>query len=229
MTMYAQNLSGYPILADENISGLAQATLNLVPGVVTVLPLWVAQLPGFQRKWAAGKINVSLSSTMSPLITTIPVSEFPAVNGSTTLSAPVAISTSTQAVVMTYLIPANSAIVGSTFKLRAYGIQTVTTGTSAYQIAVGPNGLATDTTVTSASAPLPVAAGMVMDALVAVQSVGVNGTVIANCSCVLTGNAAVATTGPVTAVNTTVNNYITVSVGTTAGTHTVQTAALGPA
>jgi Pectate lyase superfamily protein len=73
MTMYALNNTGFPILVNEvNASGVTVSSLTLPPGVVTVLPLWAAQTPGIQWDWASGKIQVSESSTMSPLIFSIP-------------------------------------------------------------------------------------------------------------------------------------------------------------
>jgi len=53
---------------------------------IQVLPLWVAQQDGFQRLWAAGKVQVSTSPNLTPLITSIPASEISPATSWTLLS-----------------------------------------------------------------------------------------------------------------------------------------------
>ena len=79
MTMYVSNLTATAISATATHSDVDTPDDNWtleMGAVAQVLPLWVAQLPGFKRIWdAGGKVEVSSSHTMSPLITEIPAGE----------------------------------------------------------------------------------------------------------------------------------------------------------
>jgi hypothetical protein len=114
MTMYALNISGFAILVDEvNASGVTVSSLELPPGVVTVLPLWAAQTTGIQWDWSSGKIQVSESSSMSPLIFSIPNIELlgnaGTINGVAITGTPVAgqVPTATSGAVATWQTPAS--------------------------------------------------------------------------------------------------------------------------
>lgn len=85
MTMYVKGVSAITVSTQE--SGVENAPgFSLVEGQVEVLPLWVAQLPGFQRLWAANEVEVATDEGMTQIITSIPASELDG-GSSTTITA----------------------------------------------------------------------------------------------------------------------------------------------
>ena len=214
MTLYAQNVSGEPIsLADQT------KQIYLYPGTVTILPLWAAQLPGFSGLWAAGKVAVSESATMSPLITSIPASELPG-GMVATLIAPVAVSSATQTKILSLLIPANSVAAGTTFRIKGFANQGGVNGIPTLNIYLGTTGTTSDTLVAAGTVGFALGGnGVMLDAAVTVLTLGASGTAIGNACTTQTGDGTMANFSSV-AMNTTVANFLTLAAAVTAGTLT---------
>jgi len=71
MTMYVRALQ--PITVSVSDKNYPEFVLN--QNASKVLPLWVAQKPGFQKLWAANRVQVATDSGFTSVITTIPSSE----------------------------------------------------------------------------------------------------------------------------------------------------------
>jgi len=76
MTLYVRNDSHFVITANAVGAKRFELAANGNSGDRKVLPLAVAQLPAFQRIWAAGgKVTVSQNSNYSSPVTSIPAGE----------------------------------------------------------------------------------------------------------------------------------------------------------
>jgi hypothetical protein len=73
MTMYVRALASISINVGDDDEQRPEFRLD--KNATKVLPLWVAQEPGFQRLWAANKVQVATDSGFTNIITTIPDSE----------------------------------------------------------------------------------------------------------------------------------------------------------
>jgi hypothetical protein len=134
---------------------------------------------------------------------------------SATISALVTNSTPTQAPLVKLLIPANTLKVG-----KSYRITTVSTNSTSASITwnlyFGPNGTTADTLLSTTN--FTSATANFMTGLMTCYAIGSAGSLVSALSVLLTGNAGtIAPLTPVT-VNTTVDNYLTVSAAAASGT-----------
>lgn len=73
MTLYVRALAPISLSVSEDGTG-SEFTLNQRVSY-KVLPVWAAQKPGFQRLWAANKVQVATDSAFTHVVTSIPTSE----------------------------------------------------------------------------------------------------------------------------------------------------------
>lgn len=74
MTLYVRALEHISLSISEDGTG---SEFRLDQKASKVLPIWVAQQPGFQRLWAASKVQVATDSAFTHVVTSIPASELP--------------------------------------------------------------------------------------------------------------------------------------------------------
>lgn len=139
----------------------------------------------------------------------------------------------TELLIAKMALPIGSLRVGSSFEVEAYCNNTVTAATITFRVKIGVNGTAADTLITSV-APATTAAtdSGYFKAMVTVRSIGSGGTCIGNSMGILAGltatagTIAVSNTSAAVTVNTTVANFIDVTLQSSTGTLSVYNAAI---
>lgn len=141
----------------------------------------------------------------------------------TVLTSPVLSIGTTQTMVASYSIPANTLVAGMAFQLEAFGVQTLS-NTPTWFICLGTGNNTSDPVISSVGAAQTASAGGVnFEGLLTVRTIGSSGTCIA--SGVAVGSVSVvATTATTTTINTTVQNYLTLQCKTGTSTHNVHQA-----
>jgi hypothetical protein len=177
-----------------------------------------------------GKVlNVSNTMTLSATDgASVNLSNFPVANlgGGTTIAATQAITTATtQTVIASMAIPASTLLAGDTFKLKVFATQS-TSSTVTYQIRIGTHNTSADTSVCSVVQAVGTGAtgAAHFDGLLTVRTTGASGTCIASGIAYGSTTPVISTATATVAISTTVQNYVSVSVANSAGTHTIQTA-----
>jgi len=146
--------------------------------------------------------------------------------GTPTVLASPATATTATAVVASYTIPANTLSAGQAFQFMAFG-SNATTASNTYYICIGTAGTTADFQAATAAASSTTAqAGNAMEGLLTVRAIGSTGSCIAGSSVFGAAfNAANVNVGTTThAIDTTVQNYLTLQAKTSVGTLTVQQA-----
>jgi hypothetical protein len=118
--------------------------------------------------------------------------------------------------------------VGTTFAIKAFGAQNATAPTLVnFQIHLGPNNSTSDPVVsTSDEEPVAANGGIATDGMLTIRTTGSGGTTIAGILNTITNGATTSTTTTTQTVDTTANNFLTLSVSTSAGVHTIEVAAI---
>jgi hypothetical protein len=160
----------------------------------------------------------------APITTTPAPAPIPPVS----ITSAVATSGTGQNQVVSLSIPANTLAVGTTFAIKAFGVQNATTTTTdlKFQIHLGPNNSTSDTVVSTIDFALTASAGAAIDGLLTIRTTGSGGTTIAGILNTVTAGATASATTTTQTVDTTVNNFLTLSVSTSAGVHTIEVAAI---
>jgi hypothetical protein len=139
-----------------------------------------------------------------------------------TKAAVTSASSTAQTQLVSYTIPASYAVAGSTYKMKVFGTTGTASGTLTYQIHIGTANTTADVVVATAAPAVAASAGTMFEGLLTVRTTGAAGTCMA--SGIGMGSTTAYTTATVTqTVNTTVQNFLTVTVAASAGTHVIQT------
>ncbi len=117
---------------------------------------------------------------------------------------------------------------GTTFAIKAFGVQDATAATAViFQIHLGPNNTTSDPVVSTSSGKFVAAnGGIATDGMLTIRTTGSGGTAIAGILNTVTDGATTSTTTTTQTVDTTANNFLTLSVSTSAGVHTIEVAAI---
>ena len=117
---------------------------------------------------------------------------------------------------------------GTTFAIKAFGVQNATAATAVnFQIHLGPNNTTSDPVVsTSSDNAVAANGGIATDGMLTIRTTGSGGTTIAGILNTVTNGATTSTTTTTQTVDTTANNFLTLSVSTSAGVHTIEVAAI---
>ena len=116
---------------------------------------------------------------------------------------------------------------GTTFAIKAFGVQNATAGDVNFQIHLGPSNSTSDPLVSTDSGESVAAnGGIVTDGMLTIRTTGSGGTTIAGILTTVTNGATTSTTTTTQTVDTTANNFLTLSVSTSAGVHTIEVAAI---
>jgi Major tropism determinant N-terminal domain len=158
-----------------------------------------------------GAANAILGTPASGTLTncTLPWKQL---TGATAPVTGAATSGTTQTVLATYSIPANTLAAGSTFGINLWGSLNATLTTSLiFNIYIGTNGTTADTLVTTTPlVAVAASAGASMSGMVTIRTTGSGGTCIGGATAQGTAST-VSTTAATVTVNTTVANFITVA------------------
>lgn len=139
----------------------------------------------------------------------------------------------TEAVVCKMALPLGSLRVGTTFRVTAFGNSASTADTVTFRIKIGTAGTTADTLITSV-APLTTLAtdGLVFQGMVTVRTIGSGGTCLGNGwsnlvgATATTGTITISNTSATTAVNTTVANFIDLTIQSSTGTVSIYNACI---
>jgi len=160
----------------------------------------------------------------SARITTTPA---PAPIPPVSITSAVATSGTGQNQVVSLPIPANTLAVGTTFAIKAFGAQNATAPTVVnFQIHLGPNNTTSDPVVSSSDQPVAANGGIATDGMLTIRTTGSGGTTIAGIVNNITNGAKTSTTTTTQTVDTTANNFLTLSVSASAGVLTIEVAAI---
>ncbi|MGO8962138.1 hypothetical protein [Mycobacterium sp.] len=156
-----------------------------------------------------------------------PITTTPAPIPPVSITSAVATSGTGQNQVVSLSIPANTLAVGTTFAIKAFGVQDATAATAvSFQIHLGPNNTTSDPVVSTIDFALKASAGAAIDGLLTIRTTGSGGTTIAGILNTVTAGATASATTTTQTVDTTANNFLTLSVSTWAGVHTIEVAAI---
>ena len=156
-------------------------------------------------------------------ITTTPPAPIPPVS----ITSAVATSGTGQNQVVSLSIPANTLAVGTTFAIKAFGVQNATAATAViFQIHLGPSNTTSDPVVSASGESVAANGGIATDGMLTICTTGSGGTTIAGILNTITNGATTSTTTTTQTVDTTANNFLTLSVSTSAGVHTIEVAAI---
>jgi hypothetical protein len=184
---------------------------------------------------AAAALVVGVIALMRPTPAAIPASApitttpAPAPIPAVSITSAVATSGTGQNQVVSLPIPANTLAVGTTFAIKAFGAHNATAGTSVnFQIHLGPNNTTSDPVVsTSADQPVAANGGIATDGMLTIRTTGSGGATIAwGILNNITNGATTSTTTTTQTVDTTANNFLTLSGSTSAGVLTIEVAAI---
>jgi hypothetical protein len=182
---------------------------------------------------AAAALVVGVIALMRPTPAAIPASApitttpAPAPIPPVSITSAVATSGTGQNQVVSLPIPANTLAVGTTFAIKAFGNATAPTAVN-FQIHLGPNNTTSDPVVsTSDEEPVAANGGIATDGMLTIRTTGSGGATIAwGILNTVTNGATTSTTTTTKAVDTTANNFLTLSVSTSAGVLTIEVAAI---
>lgn len=118
------------------------------------------------------------------------------------------------------ILPAGKLKVGSTFRITAVALQSVSTATAVFSALLGTNNSVADTVATSVSQSVTSGQSAMVIGLVTIRTLGSGGTAIAEIMATVNGSATVSTTSAAITVNTTVDNYLSFAVTSPAGVST---------
>jgi len=156
-------------------------------------------------------------------ITTTPPAPIPPVS----ITSAVATSGTGQNQVVSLSIPANTLAVGTTFAIKAFGVQNATAATAViFQIHLGPSNTSSDPVVSASGESVAANGGIATDGMLTIRTTGSGGTTIAGILNTITNGATTSTTTTTQTVDTTANNFLTLSVSTSAGVHTIEVAVI---
>lgn len=159
----------------------------------------------------------------APITTTPAPAPIPPVS----ITSAVATSGTGQNQVVSLSIPANTLAVGTTFAIKAFGVQNATAATAVnFQIHLGPNNTTSDPVVSTSGKAVAANGGIATDGMLTIRTTGSGGTTIAGILNTVTDGATTSTTTTTQIVDTTANNFLTLSVSTSAGVHTIEVAAI---
>ena len=159
----------------------------------------------------------------APITTTPAPAPIPPVS----ITSAVATSGTGQNQVVSLSIPANTLAVGTTFAIKAFGVQNATAATAVnFQIHLGPNNTTSDPVVSTSGESVAANGGIATDGMLTIRTTGSGGTTIAGILNTITNGATTSTTTTTQTVDTTANNFLTLSVSTSAGVHTIEVAAI---
>jgi len=159
----------------------------------------------------------------APITTTPAPAPIPPVS----ITSAVATSGTGQNQVVSLSIPANTLAVGTTFAIKAFGVQDATAATAVnFQIHLGPNNTTSDPVVSTSGKAVAANGGVATDGMLTIRTTGSGGTTIAGILNTVTDGATTSTTTTRQTVDTTANNFLTLSVSTSAGVHTIEVAAI---
>ena len=175
---------------------------------------------------AAAALVVSVIALIGPTPAAIPASA-PAPIPPVSITSAVATSGTGQNQVVSLSIPANTLAVGTTFAIKAFGAQNATAPTVVnFQIHLGPNNTTSDPVVSTSDQPVRAYGGIATDGMLTIRTTGSGGTTIAGILNNITNGANTSTTTTTQTVDTTANNFLTLSVSASAGVLTIEVAAI---
>jgi hypothetical protein len=184
---------------------------------------------------AAAALVVGVIALMRPTPAAIPASApitttpAPAPIPPVSITSAVATSGTGQNQVVSLPIPANTLAVGTTFAIKAFGAQNATAPTTVnFQIHLGPNNTTSDPVVsTSDEQPVAANGGIATDGMLTIRTTGSGGATIAwGILNNITNGSTASTTTTTQTVDTTANNFLTLSVSTSPGVLTIEVAAI---
>lgn len=153
------------------------------------------------------------------------------ISGVAKLAAPVTTSGTGQIQVLSLTIPANTLQAGSSFFIKLFALQVGgTTPTPTLQIHVGPANTTSDAVFASAAqawVSSPTCGGD-WSGMWTCRSTGSSGTGMAMASLLQSGNGLVTSNGATGGIDTTVQNFLTISIATNSGTLTAENAMIQP-
>lgn len=159
----------------------------------------------------------------APITTTPAPAPIPPVS----ITSAVATSGTGQNQVVSLSIPANTLAVGTTFAIKEFGVQNATAATAVvFQIHLGPSNTTSDPVVSASGEAVAANGGIATDGMLTIRTTGSGGTTIAGVVNTITNGATSSTTTTTQTVDTTANNFLTLSVSTSAGVHTIEVAAI---
>ena len=117
---------------------------------------------------------------------------------------------------------------GTTFAIKAFGAQNATAPTLVnFQIHLGPNNTTSDPVVGGSDQPVAANGGIATEGMLTIRTTGSGGTTTAwGIVNTITNGATTSTTTTTQTVDTTANNFLTLSVSTSPGVLTVEVAAI---
>ena len=116
---------------------------------------------------------------------------------------------------------------GTTFAIKAFGVQNAIAATAVnFQIHLGPNNTTSDPVVSTSGESVAANGGIATDGMLTIRTTGSGGTTIAGILNTITNGATTSTTTTTQTVDTTANNFLNLSVSTSAGVHTIEVAAI---
>jgi hypothetical protein len=182
---------------------------------------------------AAAALVITVIALIRPTPAAIPASAplttkpAPAPIPPVSITSAVATSGTGQNQVVSLSIPANTLAVGTTFAIKAFGVQDATAATAVnFQIHLGPNNSTSDPVVSTSGQSVAANGGIATDGMLTIRTTGSGGTTIAGILNTITAGATTSTTTTTQTVDTTANNFLTLSVSTSAGVHTIEVAAI---
>ena len=95
-----------------------------------------------------------------------------------------------------------------------------------FQIHLGPSNTTSDPVVSASGEAVAANGGIATDGTLTIRTTGSGGTTIAGVVNTITNGATSSTTTTTQTVDTTANNFLTLSVSTSAGVHTVEVAVI---
>lgn len=182
---------------------------------------------------AAAALVVGVIALMRPTPAAIPASApitttpAPAPIPPVSITSAVATSGTGQNQVVSLPIPANTLAVGTTFAIKAFGAQNATAPTVVnFQIHLGPNNTTSDPVVSTSDQPVAANGGIATDGMLTIRTTGSGATTIAGILNNITNGATTSTPTTTQTVDTTANNFLTLSVSTSPGVLTIEVAAI---
>jgi hypothetical protein len=182
---------------------------------------------------AAAALVMAVISLIRPTPTAIPASApitttpAPAPIPPVSITSAVATSGTGQTQVVSLSIPAKTLAVGTTFAIKAFGVQNATAATAViFQIHLGPSNTTSDPIVSSSGEAAAANGGIATDGMLTIRTTGSSGTTTAGIVNTITNGATTSTTTTTQTVDTTADNFLTLSVSTSAGVHTIEVAAI---
>jgi len=159
----------------------------------------------------------------APITTTPAPAPIPAVS----ITSAVATSGTGQNQVVSLPIPANTLAVGTTFAIKAFGVQNATAATAViFQIHLGTTNTIGDPIVSSSGEAVAANGGIAADGMLTIRTTGSGGTTTAGILNTITNGATTSSTTTTQTVDTTADNFLTLSVSTSAGVLTIEVAAI---